>query len=84
VVGGQRGLEAEALDRDGAAVHAPQHPGALQDGQVLADRLRGDAGVLGQADHLDAAVRAGALGDLLLPLFRVDMDSPPFRLVCLC
>ena len=45
---GDAGLEAEPLDRDGAAVHPAHEPVPLQHREVAADGLRGDVEVLGQ------------------------------------
>src|SRR5690606_5877395 len=66
-----RGLDAEPLDGDRAAVHAAQKPAPLEECQVAADRLWGHVEGLGELAHLDPAVLARSREDLLLPLRRV-------------
>ena len=56
---------------NGAAVHPPHQPGAVQDGQVAADRLGGDVVGLGQFGHRGATLADHQRGDRLLTLFGV-------------
>ncbi len=71
IAGRERGLEAQPLDRDRAAVHAPQERVALEGRQVAADRLGRDRELLGQGRDLDPAAGPRALDDPALPLLRV-------------
>jgi hypothetical protein len=69
------GLAAEPLDRDGAAVDAPEDATCLEVGQVAADGLGGDRQVRGDRRHLDAAVTARAVEDGLASLLGVHPRS---------
>ena len=51
----QRGLEAEEVDDDRAAVHAAQQAGALQRGEVPTDGLGSDGEVAGELGDLHPA-----------------------------
>ena len=62
---------------DGTAVHATQEAGALEDGEVPADGLRGDAEALGDGGDRHPAALGDQSGDRLLTLFRVHADLPP-------
>ena len=48
--------EVQCPHRDGAAVHPAHQPGAVQDGEVAADRLGGDVVGLGQLGDRGAAL----------------------------
>ena len=64
-------LEAGALDRVGAAVHALEDTALDQLAQVAADGLLGHREVRGEAADLDPAVGAGPDQDLSLSLVRL-------------
>ena len=64
-------IEPRRGDRYGAPMDAPQEALALQAGQVPSDRFRGYAQVLGQGAHVDPALAAGSLDDLLQPFLGV-------------
>ena len=46
--------QGQGAGRHGAAVHAAQHPGPLEEGEVAADGLGGDAELLGDGGHREA------------------------------
>ena len=73
--GGERGLELEPLDGDGAAVHPAQRAAALEGGEVAADGLGGDPEGVGEGGDLHPAGLAGLRHDPLLPLRCVHRDS---------
>ena len=65
---GDARLDAEALDRDRAAVHATQHAAPLEGGQITPDGLRCDGQFPCESRDLDPAADAGGVEDLLVTL----------------
>ena len=64
----ERGLELEALHGDGPPVDPAQGAAPLEDREVAADGLGGDAQLLGERADLDAAGAPGLVHDPLLSL----------------
>src|SRR5215217_3780388 len=60
-------------------MHAPQHPRAVEDGEVAPDRLGGDVVGLRQLGHRGAALADHQRGDRLLTLFGI--HEAPFMWV---
>ena len=60
----------------GAAVHAAEHPGALEEGEVAPDGLRGDAELLGDGGDGEPAPLGHQGGDRVLAFLRIH-GSPP-------
>lgn len=66
--GGERRLDLEALDRDGASVDPAQGATALEGGEVAAHGLGGDTEGVGECGDLDPAGTTCLGDDPLLPL----------------